>query len=132
MGSTLSPAIPGPWCVLGASRHQDMGNRLPALLQVRDAAVAALDAWVGSVLGEKVLPAVADFLAGPKASSEGRVTGLRWIASAVAARKAEKCIDVVLRAAVTASGDKAVEVRDAAASLAGSVSEVLAPLSTMD
>ena len=109
-----------------------MGNRLLAWLQVRDAAVAALDAWVGSVPGEKVLPAVVDFLAGPKASSEGRVTGLRWIAGVVAARKAEKCIDVVLKAAVTASGDKAVEVRDAAASLAGSVSEVLAPLLARD
>ena len=44
-----------------------------------------LDAWVGVVPAEKVLPVVVDFLASPKASNEGKVTGLRWVASVVQA-----------------------------------------------
>ena len=43
------------------------------LLQVRNAAVGALDAWVAAVPPEKVLPAVVDFLPNPKASNEGKV-----------------------------------------------------------
>lgn len=93
---------------------------------MRDAAVAALDAWVGSVPAEKVVPVAVDFLASPKASSEGKVTGLRWICGVVEAEKAGKCVDSALRAAAVASGDKAVEVREAALNLAARISQVRA------
>ena len=93
-------------------------------MQVRDAAISALDGWVSAIPAEKVIPAVADFLSGSKASSEGKTLGLKWINSVVASRKAHRGVDGVLRAVAVGTADKAVEVREAAATLAGTVSQV--------
>jgi hypothetical protein len=96
-------------------------HRLP---QVRNAAVGALDAWVAAVPAEKVLPSVVDFLPSAKASNEGKVTGLRWIMGLVEAGKTQRCLDSALKAAAVASGDKAVEVREAASHLAAALVKV--------
>jgi len=95
---------------------------------VRNAAVGALDAWVAAVPAEKVLPSVVDFLPSAKASNEGKVMGLRWIMGLVDSREAQRCLDSALKAAAVASGDKAVEVREAASHLAAALVKVGTPL----
>lgn len=41
--------------------------------QVRDGVVAMLDAWAGVTPAERLLPALADYLASAKAGGEGKV-----------------------------------------------------------
>ena len=83
------------------------------LLQVRTAIVGMLDAWVTVVPVERVLPAVADAIAAPKASSEGKLTGLKWLASVLDNGRANKGLAAVLRAATLGMNDKASDVREA-------------------
>lgn len=90
--------------------------------------MGALDTWVAAVPAEKVLPSVVDFLPSAKASNEGKVTGLRWIMGLVNSREAQRCLDSALKAAAVASGDKAVEVREAASHLAAALVKVGNPL----
>ena len=72
-----------------------------------------LDAWVTVVPVERVLPAVADAIAAPKASSEGKLTGLKWLATVLDNGRANKGLAAVLRAATLGMNDKASDVREA-------------------
>lgn len=98
---------------------------MPPHLQVRDAAVVALDNWLTAVPAEKILPAVVDFLAGSRSSAEGKVTAMHWLKAQLEGKKLEKCIDQTLKAAAVVSTDKAVEVREVATQLASSLTEVV-------
>ena len=80
--------------------------------------MGALDNWVVVVPPEKVLPAVVDFLAGSKASAEGKVTAMQWLRPLLEGNKLDKCIDQALKAAAVISTDKAVEVREVAMQMA--------------
>ena len=82
-------------------------------LQVRTAIVGMLDAWISAVPLEKVLPAVADAIAAPKASSEGKLTGLKWLSTVLDNRRASKGLAQALRAATLGMNDKASDVREA-------------------
>lgn len=82
-------------------------------LQVRTAIVGMLDAWVSAVPLEKVLPAVADAIAAPKASSEGKLTGLKWLSTVLDNGRASKGLAQALRAATLGMNDKASDVREA-------------------
>ena len=93
-------------------------------MQVRDACVTMLDGWVSVVPAERFLPVAADFLAGPKASAEGKVVGLRWIQCVVAGSKAGRCLDAVLKAAVGGCLDKSAEVREAGNVLLSAIAQV--------
>lgn len=72
-----------------------------------------LDAWISAVPLEKVLPAVADAVAAPKASSEGKLTGLKWLATVLDDGRASKGLAQALRAATLGMNDKASDVREA-------------------
>ena len=72
-----------------------------------------LDAWVSVVPLEKVLPAVADAIAAPKASSEGKLTGLKWLSNVLDNGRASKGLAHALRAATLGMNDKASDVREA-------------------
>ena len=72
-----------------------------------------LDAWITSVPLEKVLPAVADAIAAPKASSEGKLTGLKWLSTVLDNDRASKALAHALRAATLGMNDKASDVREA-------------------
>ena len=80
--------------------------------QVRDAAVAMLDAWVRTCPAEKLFPQVADVVGNQKVSADGRVAALGWMTRTVVDGKAAKCADSGLRAATVALGDKTAAVRD--------------------
>ena len=82
-------------------------------LQVRTAIVGMLDAWISAVPLEKVLPAVADAIAAPKASSEGKLTGLKWLSTVLDNGRASKGLAHALRAATLGMNDKASDVREA-------------------
>lgn len=82
-------------------------------LQVRTAIVGMLDAWISAVPLEKVLPAVADAVAAPKASSEGKLTGLKWLSTVLDDGRASKGLAHALRAATLGMNDKASDVREA-------------------
>ena len=86
-------------------------------MQVRVAVVGMLDGWVTAVPIEKVLPAVADAIAATKASSDGKLTGLKWMATVLADGRASKGLSAVLRAAATGMNDKAADVREAGSTL---------------
>ena len=86
--------------------------------------MGALDNWVTAVPPEKVLPTVVDFLAGSKASAEGKVTAMHWLKTLLEGKKLAKCIDQALKAAAVISTDKAVEVREVAMQLATLLAEV--------
>ena len=94
------------------------------LLQVRSAVVGMLDGWVAAVPMEKVLPSVADAIAAPKASSDGKLTGLKWMASILENGRASKGLSAVLRAAATGINDKAADVREAGSTLMSLMLEV--------
>ena len=94
------------------------------LLQVRSAVVGMLDGWVAAVPIEKVLPSVADAIAAPKASSDGKLTGLKWMASILENGRASKGLSAVLRAAATGINDKAADVREAGSTLMSLMLEV--------
>lgn len=87
-----------------------------------------LDAWVGDrgkVPAERLLPAVYDALAAPKAGAEGKVTALRWVAaSVVQAGRVSKAAGDATRAAAFASLDKSTEVREAGVALFKALAEV--------
>ena len=87
------------------------------LLQVRTAILAMLYAWVTVVPVEKVLPSVADAIAAPKASSEGKLTGLKWLATVLDHGRASKGLAAVLRSATLGMNDKASDVREAGTTL---------------
>lgn len=72
-----------------------------------------LDAWISAVPLEKVLPAVADAIAAPKASSEGKLTGLKWLSTVLDNGHASKGLAHALRAATLGMNDKASDVREA-------------------
>ena len=72
-----------------------------------------LDAWTSAVPLEKVLPAVADAIAAPKASSEGKLTGLKWLSTVLDNGRASKGLAHALRAAALGMNDKASDVREA-------------------
>lgn len=72
-----------------------------------------LDAWISAVPLEKVLPAVADAIAAPKASSEGKLTGLKWLSTVLDNGRASKGLAHALRAATLGINDKASDVREA-------------------
>lgn len=105
----------------------DFEGRDRSIAQVRDAAVGALDAWVGAVPAERVLPVAQEFLATPRAAAEGKTTGLRWLTGVVKTGSASRGLEIVLKAAAVGAADKAVEVREAAAALAATVAEVCLP-----
>ena len=86
--------------------------------------MGALDNWVTALPPEKVLPTVVDFLAGSKASAEGKVTAIQWLKTLLEANRLVKCIDQALKAAAVISTDKAVEVREVAVQLATLLAEV--------
>ena len=50
--------------------------------------------------------------------------GLRWLMGLVQSGRTQRCLDSVLKAAAVASGDKAVEVREAASHLAAALVKV--------
>ncbi|KAL0039701.1 hypothetical protein WJX77_005628 [Trebouxia sp. C0004] len=85
--------------------------------QVRTAILSMLDAWVTVVPVEKVLPSVADAIAAPKASSEGKLTGLKWLATVLDHGRASKGLAAVLRSATLGMNDKASDVREAGTTL---------------
>ena len=87
------------------------------LLQVRTAILGMLDAWVTVVPVEKVLPSVADAIAAPKASSECKLTGLKWLATVLDHGRANKGLAAVLRSATLGMNDKASDVREAGITL---------------
>lgn len=93
-------------------------------LQVRTAIVGMLDAWITAVPLEKVLPAVADAIAAPKASSEGKLTGLKWLSAILDNGRASKGLAHVLRAATLGMNDKASDVREAGSAVMNLVLEV--------
>lgn len=95
--------------------HHNIIRRL--LLQVRTAILGMLDAWVTVVPVEKVLPSVADAIAAPKASSEGKLTGLKWLATILDQGRASKGLAAVLRSAALGMNDKASDVREAGTTL---------------
>ena len=53
-----------------------------------------------------------------------QVVGLRWLMGLVQSGRTQRCLDSVLKAAAVASGDKAVEVREAATHLAAALVKV--------
>ncbi|KAK9818850.1 hypothetical protein WJX81_005118, partial [Elliptochloris bilobata] len=92
----------------------------PALLgladkkkQVRDGVVAMLEAWAGIAPAERLLPQLADYLASPKSSGEGKAAALRWATSQAEAGKLERCLDAAARAAAAGVLDKALDAREA-------------------
>ena len=95
-------------------------------LQVRTSIVGMLDAWTTAVPLEKVLPAVADAIAAPKASSEGKLTGLKWLSTVLDNGRASKGLAHVLRAATLGVNDKAADVREAGTAIMNLVLEVSA------
>ncbi|KAL3133794.1 hypothetical protein ABBQ32_008271 [Trebouxia sp. C0010 RCD-2024] len=90
-----------------------VGNISDSKSQVRTAIVGMLDAWISAVPLEKVLPAVADAVAAPKASSEGKLAGLKWLAAVLDGGRASKGLAHALRAATLGMNDKASDVREA-------------------
>ncbi|KAL0028272.1 hypothetical protein WJX79_006476 [Trebouxia sp. C0005] len=95
--------------------------------QVRTAILGMLDAWVTVVPVEKVLPSVADAIAAPKASSEGKLTGLKWLATILDQGRASKGLAAVLRSAALGMNDKASDVREAGTTLMNLMLEEYGP-----
>jgi hypothetical protein len=114
---------PRAWGLLGwglLSAGRDWGcHRCAGARQVRAAVVSMLDAWAGDgrVPAEKLLPAVYEALAAPKASAEGKLAALRWIGSVVEAGRIGKGTELAVRAAAFGSADKTAEAREAANAL---------------
>lgn len=48
------------------------------LLQVRDAVVVMLDAWITVAGSDKLFPAAAEAVANPKCIIDGKILGLHW------------------------------------------------------
>lgn len=103
-----------PFCSPRILRHKIIRS---LLLQVRTAILGMLDAWVTVVPVERVLPSVADAIAAPKASSEGKLTGLKWLATVLDHGRASKGLAAVLRSATLGMNDKASDVREAGTTL---------------
>ena len=82
-----------------------------------------LEAWQSATGPDRLVPAVADAIATPKASTEAKLAGLRFISSVVDGGQAGKCLDAVVRAAAVGLQDKAVDPREAGA---GVIQQVLA------
>ena len=82
-----------------------------------------LEGWQSATGPDRLVPAVADAIATPKASTEAKLAGLRFISSVVEGGQAGKCLDAVVRAAAVGLQDKAVDPRDAGA---GVIQQVLA------
>ena len=82
-----------------------------------------LEAWQSATGPDRLVPAVADAIATPKASTEAKLAGLRFISSVVEGGQAGKCLDAVVRAAAVGLQDKAVDPREAGA---GVIQQVLA------
>jgi hypothetical protein len=47
-------------------------------MQVRDALVALLDAWLAVTSADRIFPAALDAIANPKCILDGKVCGLSW------------------------------------------------------
>ena len=82
-----------------------------------------LDAWITAVPLEKVMPAVTDAIAAPKASSEGKLTGLKWVLTVLEDGRASKGLAQILRAASLGMNDKASDVREAGSAVMAVVLE---------
>ncbi len=98
---------------LFVSTYDLLHSAYTVLLQVRHAIVGMLDTWVTAVPVERVLPSVMDAIAAPKASSEGKLTGLKWMSTILDNGRASKGLAAVLRAATLGMNDKASDVREA-------------------
>ena len=85
--------------------------------------VTMLEAWQSTTGPDRLVPAVADAIATPKASTEAKLAALRLISSVVEGGQAGKCLDAVVRAAAVGLQDKAVDPREAGA---GVIQQVLA------
>ena len=96
-----------------ASIIHHVGTCARCVLQVRTAVVGMLDSWVTAVPIERVLPSIADAIAAPKASSDGKLSGLKWLATVLENERASKGLAAVLRAATLGMNDKASDVREA-------------------
>lgn len=93
--------------------------------QVRTAVVAMLEAWAGVLPMERVLTPLADAVAAPKASSEGKLAGLRWLGTVLDKGRASKALAPAVRAAAVGVNDKAGDVREAGSSLMALLMEVV-------
>lgn len=93
-------------------------------LQVRTAVVAMLEAWAGVLPLERVLTPLADAVAAPKASPEGKLAGLRWLATVLDNGRASKALVPAVKAAAIGVNDKAGDVREAGSSIMALLMEV--------
>lgn len=93
-------------------------------MQVRDAAVGMLDAWVSVVPADRLVPSLVDFLTHPKASTDGKVTCLKWLMALVESQKAGTCAESIIKAISLALGDKSGETREAGTKLGLAISQV--------
>lgn len=83
------------------------------MLQVRTALVGMLDAWAGAMPLDRILPPVAEAIAAPKATSDGKLAGLKWLATVLDNGRASKALASAVRAASLGVTDKAADVRQA-------------------
>lgn len=93
-------------------------------MQVRTAVVAMLEAWAGVIPLERVLAPLADAVAAPKSSSEGKLAGLRWLATVLDDGRASKALAPAVKAAAVGVTDKAADVREAGSSVMALLMEV--------
>ena len=83
-----------------------------------------LEAWAGVIPLERVLAPLADAIAAPKASSDGKLAGLRWLATVLDNGHASKALGPAVKAAATGVNDKAVDVREAGSNAMALLMEV--------
>ena len=91
-------------------------------VQVRDGVLAVLDAWASIAAPDKPALAVADAIASGKATPDGKVAGLKWLAALVAEGRCSA--DAVQKVAAAAAGDRSAEVREAATTLTSALAQV--------
>lgn len=84
-----------------------------------------LDGYLLIAPPDRLLPAVADYLAGPKCVREGKLMGLQWFAAAASNGKASKCLDAAVKAASAGVHDKNGDVREAGVQLMLALLQVL-------
>ena len=97
-------------------------------MQIREAVIFMLDAWVGDTgkvpLEKLAAPVLEASMLAAKASPEAKVAALEWLRAVTEGGKADRCVDVAFRAAVLGAVDKSAEVRAAGTSLAKQLLEV--------
>lgn len=93
-------------------------------VQVRDGVVAVLDAWLTIAPPERAALALTEAISSNKATPDGRVTGLRWLAGLASGGKATApCVDALQKAASASAQDRSAEVREAAGGLSTALSQ---------